>query len=168
VRRPQQMVQCSRRVHRSCVANFRPGLVRYRIRGSFPAVALSARLYPPVPARCLHPRDSKRRNLAHSRALLQDAREGKESKLGFVLRCRRSFAPSYPRRHGTFRSIRATHAKPTSRAHQKGQVLTMFFYCLALDSRSIVIQQNRPPHAIHFATPPYRLSPKDSNQIGCW
>jgi hypothetical protein len=94
-------------------------------------------------------------------------KKGTRANWGFVLRCCRSFAPSYPRRHGTFRSIRTVHTKPTSRANQKGQVLTMFFYCLALDSRSIVIQQNRPPHAIHFATPPYRLSPKDSNQIGC-
>jgi hypothetical protein len=47
MRRLQQDVRSSRPTLCSHVANSRPDVVRYRIRGSFPAVALSARLYPP-------------------------------------------------------------------------------------------------------------------------
>jgi hypothetical protein len=66
LRRCQQSVQCFRSAHCSYVANFYPGLVRYQIRGSFPAVALSARLYPPAPEPRLHPRDSRRRKSVYS------------------------------------------------------------------------------------------------------
>jgi hypothetical protein len=49
MRRPQQNVQHSRLAHCSHVANFYSGVVRYRVRGSFPTVALSARQYPHAP-----------------------------------------------------------------------------------------------------------------------